>query len=95
MYEKLYNGRMGGDLYRLQRSRAASDGKPLQAPMPASKPVLAENIPEKKGVASLLPRSISEIADSDDLLILGLILFLLSEKNNTDLVAALAMILLK
>ncbi len=95
MYEKLYNGRMGGDLYRLQRSRAASDGKPLQAPMPVPKPVFNENIPEKKGIASLLPRSISEIVDSDDLIILGLILFLLSEKNNTDLVAALAMILLK
>ncbi len=96
MYEKLYNGRMGGDLYRLQRGRGSSDAMPMQSGLPKpALPAPPPPAPERKSLAELLPKSITEIADNDDLLILGIMLLLLREKSDMDLIGALAMILLK
>lgn len=104
MYEKFYRGKMGGDLYRMQQRERPSDARPLMpqhvsglpVPEPVAEPAPIEPPPpQKEGIARLIPQSISSLAQSDDVLILGILILLLSEKSDLDITLLLTLLLLK
>ncbi len=106
MYEKFYRGKMGGDLYRMQQRERPSDARPLMPqhmsglPVPVEEPVpepatIPTPEPQKEGLSRLIPQGISSLAQSDDILILGILILLLSEKSDLDITLLLALLLLK
>lgn len=83
MYEKFYSRGMGGDLYRLQRSTFdKSDSISV-----ANSGIALSTVAEK-------PKSVIDALSQDDVLILGVMLLLLSEKQDSDIIILLAMLLL-